>query len=135
MGFCIEPARKAGEFTGVTDNTMARHKNRYGVSTVRCTYCPRGLGVAELFRKLAVSASFSIGDPEQRFPHLLLEICSSHVERNRETASLSRKVFVQLFLCANEYGMLDALDKLSEANPSWAVVLPEDGDKASIAGD
>jgi hypothetical protein len=31
--------------------------------------------------------------------------------------------------------MLDALDKFSEANPSWTVMLSEDGDKALIAGD
>src|SRR6202008_1396674 len=31
VGFCIEPAPETSEFSGVAYNTMARHKNRYGV--------------------------------------------------------------------------------------------------------
>ena len=54
MSFCIEATRKAPELAGMADDAMARHKNRDGVSTIRCAYRPRGLWNAELDCKLTV---------------------------------------------------------------------------------
>src|SRR5215467_13703927 len=104
---------------------MARDDDRYWVSTVCCTNCPRGLRIAKLFCKLTVCASLTEWDAEECLPNLLLKASASHVERHRKGIPPAHEIFVQFLLSSNQYRVFRTFEHFRETNTAWIVVVPK----------
>lgn len=88
-----------------------------------------------MFCELAVGAGFAEGDGKECVPHGALEGRALRVEREIEGLTFACEVFGELRFGLQEDGVICILGLRSEADAARAVVVPEDGDDAAVAGD
>jgi len=91
MGFCITASCEAREFSGRSNDSMARHDDRYWISSVRRADSSCRPRVAELFRELSVVSRLSKRYGQQGFPHIFLETSAPAYREQQKTLFASRR--------------------------------------------
>src|SRR5260370_11310794 len=76
----FDPPAVSGQVAVFTHHPVTRNDNGNRIGGAGASDGPRGLGLAQRFRNLAVGARGPIGNAPQRFPHALLKRCGLDVE-------------------------------------------------------
>ena len=96
MPFSLQAASEAMHASIFPNHSMAGNDDRYWISARGRPGGADGLGRPCPVGQVGVGDSFSIGDERDFAPDLLLEIGAGQAQRERETFSLSRKIFLEL---------------------------------------
>src|SRR6202167_4921872 len=133
MRLRLETAGEARKFSGKPNHRGAWHNDRDGISSVRRTNRTRGFWISQLIGQLSVAPCLSKWNCQERFPHLVLKTCASHVQRKRERLPAAREVLFQLTFCFTKYRVTRVFQQFVQANPARVFLLPKDGHEAFVA--
>ncbi len=127
VGFRVQSAGEASEFSGRSNDAMARQDDGYRISSVRGTDSSCRPRVAELFRELSVAPRFSKRYGQQGFPDIFLKTSTPQIERDGKRFSFPGEIFCQLPFRLNKNGMLLVLNQFAQTHPAWTVFFPKNG--------
>src|SRR5580698_2980205 len=125
MSFCVEVAGESSQFSRETDHSMARHDDSNRIPADCGPDCACGFWVAKLLRKLAVSPRLPEWDAKQCLPHLLLEVCPSHIEWHRKSVSPGGKIFVQFRFGAKQHWVGSILHQIVKQYAPRSIIFPK----------
>src|SRR5271169_640367 len=104
LAFQVEPATVSAQRSARRDHAVAWHNDGNWIPVVRHANGTVGVRMADGLRDVAVATCFAIGNIEQGAPTRELKFGSAEIERNRELAALSGKIFLKLVKIGSEIG-------------------------------
>lgn len=96
---CLQASCVSSQLTVASNDSVARHKNAYGISSVGISDGADGLGYSEHLGELKVGHAFPVWDALKPAPHLLLKFCAGKRDGCVELSCFAPEILVQFVLC------------------------------------
>src|SRR5882757_11268876 len=92
----FDPSAEAGQRSVGANDSMARHDDRYGITSIGQAHRTRRVGFIDMPCQTAVAPRLAVADLGQHLPHSALKIGALHAQRQVKCAAYAFEVLLEL---------------------------------------